>query len=96
MPLANIYDPLLMHTVALQLRIAKCMTLEVEKASNDSGAQKLLHIDRMLQDSLQMYQKLAKEIPALETEILFIRGKDYFLRYTEGVFNWPRLGFLFL
>ena len=77
MPLANIYDPLLAHSVALQLRIGKCLALQIESQAMDadSCAKLLLHIDGMLQDSLHIYEKLAMEIPSLETEILFIRGK---------------------
>ena len=78
MPLANIYDPLLMHSVAIQLRIAKCLAIEVDSQTGDvnSCIQQLLQIDRLLQESLQIYQKLAMEVPTIKTEILFIKGKE--------------------
>ena len=77
MPLANIYDPLLALSVALQLRIGKCLALQIESQTMDADycAKQLLQIDGMLQDSLQIYENLAMEIPSLEAEILFVKGK---------------------
>ena len=81
MPLSNIYDPLLTHVVAMKLRIGKCLALEFESKVNDvdSCAQHLHNVNRILVESLDISQKLAKEVPVIDSEIAFIRGKKKYL-----------------
>lgn len=74
----------------MKLRVGKCLALEAESKSNDIDACEdcLLKVDRILLNALEVSQKSAKEAPALEVEISFIRGKKELLFKSKC---WPTI-----
>lgn len=83
-PLSNIYDPLLVHVFAMKLRIGKCLALAAEEEAKDAEVctKMLRKADGILQNVLEVSQKVAKEDPALTMEISFLIGNSFKLDLT--------------
>ena len=76
-PIANIYHPMLTTFVAVKLRLSRCKANSIEGAANDveSLIKAWYSVSEIIEDAMDLQQKLAMETPFIEMELAFIKGK---------------------
>lgn len=69
---------MLIKFVAVKLRLGRCRANSIQGAANDveSLVQSWYSVNEIVQDAMDMQQKLAMEAPLIEMELAFIKGKQ--------------------